>query len=121
MATKQQQIDALEKLLANPNLADDKKAKFLMRLNQLKGGSTPSTPSSGNPSRPKPSGSPSDKDDCPDFITEALDSIEDAVTSFKDGIKVDPKQVEYIVEKSKFGISNLSDDLKEYLDKTRKT
>jgi cobaltochelatase CobS len=120
MATKQQQIDALEKLLANPNLASDKKAKFKKRLDDLKGASTPSTPMGSTPSRPKPSGKPTDKDNCPDFITEALDSIEDAVTTFKDGIKVDPKQIEDVVERSKFGISNLSSDLKEYLDKTRK-
>lgn len=122
MATKQQQIEALEKLLANPNLSSDKRSKFKKRLDELKGASTPSgsSGSASQPSRPKPSGKPTDKDNCPDFITEALDSIDEAVSAFKDGIKVDPKQIEDVVEKSKFGISNLSDDLKEYLDKTRR-
>ena len=111
MATKQEQISALERLLSKGSIPDDKKKFYEDKLAKLK---------SGDAAPKKPKGKPSDKDECPEFITEALTSIDEAVASFKQGVRVDDKQIEDVLRKSQFGLANLSPDLKEYLDKTRK-
>lgn len=111
MATKQEQINALERLLSKGSIPEDKKKFYEDKLAKLK---------SGDEAPKKPKGKPSGDDECPEFITEALTSIDEAVASFKQGVRVDDKQIEEVLRKSQFGLANLSPDLKEYLDKTRK-
>tara|TARA_R110000751_G_scaffold90890_10_gene178269 strand:- start:4189 stop:5514 length:1326 start_codon:yes stop_codon:yes gene_type:complete len=62
------------------------------------------------------------EEDCPEVISDALNSIQQALDMMKQGggSSIDAKEVQKIVDKSKFGLDNLSKDVIDLIGSSRK-
>jgi len=108
MATKEEILQGLRTLLERDDLSKERREVFERRIEEVEGNAE------------EGSSQPSNEGDCPDFLSDALDNIERAVDEFQKGVKVDEKQVRDIVLDTELTMDNIGDDIKAFLNKSKK-